>query len=127
MKNKTVQDYMTRLPFEMQTHDSLNEAASLMREKGFRHIPIFKGSKIYGILSDRDVKFAKALLGDKAANLTIEEIASTESYQVTPLTSLKEVAGELSNRKISSALAVDGETLVGIITATDILKAYSEL
>lgn len=126
-KNSIVQDYMTRLPFELQSHETLISAAELMREKGFRHIPIFKGSKVIGLLSDRDIKFALALMGEKAKMTKVEELMSSDNlYAVSPITPLKEVAQTMAEKKIGSALVMEQETLVGIITSIDLLHAYAQ-
>ncbi|MCB0392446.1 MAG: CBS domain-containing protein [Bdellovibrionales bacterium] len=126
MKSPTIQKFMTRLPDEVQATENLTSATNLMRERGIRHLPVFAGSKLVGILSDRDIKFAAALLGEQAKDMKISEVCSTDLYKVSPLDKVSDVAAEMAHKKMGSALVVDGDTLVGLFTTSDALRALSE-
>ncbi len=56
---------------------------------------------------------------------TISEVMSTEMVQVKPDTTVAEAATIMSTRKVGSALVMDGETLVGIFTERDVLRAVA--
>lgn len=117
---------MTRLPEEIQGQALLSEALEIMREKGIRHLPVFTGAKLKGVLSDRDLKFAIALMGESAKEMKVIDVCTTEVYKVTPMAKVSEVAAEMAEKKMGSALVVDGESLVGLFTTSDALKALSE-
>jgi acetoin utilization protein AcuB len=51
-----VSDWMSKKVFTVGPDDYLSDAITLMREKGIKHLPIVKGDKLKGIISDRDIK-----------------------------------------------------------------------
>jgi CBS domain-containing protein len=50
----TVGSVMTRDPVTVRPGDHVRECAQLIREKGFRHLPVVDGGRAVGILSTRD-------------------------------------------------------------------------
>ena len=90
---------MTRLPDEVQGNENIASAIELMRERGIRHLPVFEGAKLSGILSDRDLKFVVALMGEQAKEMKISEVCTTDLYKVTPLAKVSEVALEMAEKK----------------------------
>lgn len=69
------------------------------------------------ILIKRFVSIPKENVGD---------IASKNLITFTPQISLREAAGLLFKERIRGAPVIEGERIVGIITTTDIAKAYSD-
>ena len=104
----------------------LSEVTTLMREGGFRHLPIVEENKPVGIISDRDISLLDSL--EDLNDLTVEEVMVKEPYCAVTGTSLGEVAFEMSTRKIGSALILTptGE-LDGIFTSIDGLNALIEI
>ena len=54
-----VRDAMTGKISFVRPDDTLEDAAQIMRKKGFRHLPVFEEDKIIYVLSIRDLAFAK--------------------------------------------------------------------
>ena len=50
-----VREWMTRDPITVEESTPAREAAKLMLEKGFRHLPVIDGDQTIGIVSIRDV------------------------------------------------------------------------
>jgi CBS domain-containing protein len=50
-----VREWMTPDPVTLPASASPNEAAEIMLERGFRHIPVIQGDRAIGIVSIRDV------------------------------------------------------------------------
>jgi len=50
-----VQSYMTPDPLTLPPHHSSSEAARIMTERRFRHIPVVDGGRLVGIVSIRDL------------------------------------------------------------------------
>jgi len=69
------------------------------------------------ILIKRLVSIPKESVGD---------VATKNLITLSPQMSLKEAAGLLFKEKIRGAPVIEGERIVGIITTTDIAKAFSE-
>lgn len=123
----TVKDVMTPNPQTINAEQSLKFALERMQKHSIRHLPVLKGGKLVGILSERDIRFLESYEKIDAAELIIEEAFTEGAYQVAPETSLKEVCADMAMKKISSALVMDESELVGIFTWIDALKAIGEL
>ena len=54
---------------------------------------------------------------------SLAEVMSTSLVTVTPTTTVAEAATMMSTRHVGSALVMDGDTLVGIFTERDIVRA----
>ena len=60
-KSLKVSEVMTRDPLTVRPHDSLEHAMDLMKQHGFRHLPVCDGGEISGLISMRDL-LANAVL-----------------------------------------------------------------
>ncbi len=104
----------------------LSELNKLMREHGFRHIPILKDQKPVGIISDRDISLIDSL--EDLVDLTAGDVMAKNPYCAYTGTPISEVAFEMSSRKIGSALILTKEgNLDGIFTSIDGLNALIEI
>jgi acetoin utilization protein AcuB len=123
-----IQKYMTTTPYAINAESTVEEAAKLMREHEIRHLPVVvvEGKK-YGILSDRDVKYAMSLSGFDARRALVRDIYEEIPYITAPSTLINEVSAEMAERKVGSALIVDNGHLVGIFTTTDACRALNDL
>jgi acetoin utilization protein AcuB len=123
----TIMKYMTTTPHSVGSDQPLKAAVDMMKEHGFRHLPVLHGGKLKGILSDRDLKMAMGLKGVDATVTKVDEIAIEDPYLIEPSAKLDEVVRNMANQQIGSALVVDNHKLVGIFTTTDAMKAFDEL
>jgi acetoin utilization protein AcuB len=102
---------------------TLAEAHQAMRERGVRHLPVIDDGKLVGVVSQRDLYLLETLKGVDAARELVEEAMTSEPFVVGPDAPLDEVAEQMAQRRHGSALVLEGDTLVGIFTTTDALKA----
>jgi len=123
-----IQKYMTTAPHYITADSTIEQAAKMMKDHGVRHLPVVvvEGEK-YGILSDRDLKYAMSLNGFDARKAKVKDICEDVAYVTKPTTLISEVSAELAERKVGSALIVDNGHLVGIFTTTDACRALNEL
>ena len=129
-----VADHMTR---DLITTSPEKDVFTLLREMALEihHLPVLEEGKLVGILSDHDVWRAMALdKVDKITNPAQQHIRLVEDFNAgrimhrqvvttSPESTLAEAARLMLEHKIGCAPVLDDETLVGIITETDILKA----
>jgi CBS domain-containing protein len=103
------------------SHDTLQTAANVMERGGFRRVPVVDGGKLVGILSDRDIRAHSRYLTRVTAAMT------PDPKTVTPEMSVEDAARLMIKHKIGGLPVVEGGKLVGIITATDVLKAFLDV
>jgi acetoin utilization protein AcuB len=122
-----IEEHMTPNPMSFPRRESLAKAMRAMREMGIRHLLLREGDAIVGIVSEREVRLFAALPGIDVSESAIELAMTPDPFSVPMGTPLAQVAAEMAERKIGSALVTDGEKVVGLFTTTDALKALTRL
>jgi acetoin utilization protein AcuB len=131
-----VSDWMTKKVFTVDLDDYLSDAITLMKEKGVKHLPVVKGGKLKGIISDRDIKEytpSKATCLDVyelhylLAKTKIKELMTSKVITTAPDTPVEEAAMVLLDRNIDCLPVLDGGSLVGIISDRDIFHALVDI
>lgn len=123
----TISKYMTTVVHSVGDDQTLFRASAIMKEHGIRHLPVLRGGKLLGILTDRDINLIQSLEGFEGSELAVAEAMTEEPYAVEPSTPLDEVVAEMAERKYGSAVVVQNHQIVGIFTTVDVCRALSEL
>lgn len=114
---------------------TLADALAMTRQHRIRHLPVLENGRMVGLLSDRDLRLAipPAWAVDHRELLAalhqrrVGEIMITEIITVAPETPVEEAAKLLYTHRIGCVPVLDGSVLVGILTETDLLRAFTEL
>jgi len=114
-----VADLMTQTPVTVLPTDTLQAAHEKMEIGGFRQVPVVEKKRLVGILTDRDTREHLGQL----AHTRVDAVMSTHPFSVGPSTPVEKAAHMLMTNKIGSLPVVQDGKLVGIITATDMLRA----
>jgi acetoin utilization protein AcuB len=131
-----VSDWMTKKVFTIAPEDCISDALKLMKDKCIRHLPVVKGDRIKGILSDRDIReftpsSATTLdvyeLHYLLAKTRIKEIMRGKVISTTPDTPIEEAAMVLYDSLIGCLPVVDNGKLEGIISDRDIFRALIDI
>ncbi|MBR5913073.1 MAG: CBS domain-containing protein [Selenomonadaceae bacterium] len=129
-----VADRMTKHPVSVKSNATIGEVSKLMQKNNFHRMLIIDDGKLVGYLSDRDIvrvtpspatslsKFEIRSLLDK---LSVKDVMKTKVVTVNEDATIEEAALIMYNNKVGG-LPVISEVgaVVGIITATDILKTF---
>jgi len=131
-----VRDRMTPNPITATPDTFFPDALRIMREKGIRYLPVMdKKSKLIGIVTQMDLLRAAP---SSASTLTVFEanylLARLQVGEVmsSPITvpedaPLEEAARVMVDKGIGCLPVMRNGALVGIITETDIFKAFLEV
>ena len=128
-----VSELMTVCPITTSPETPVLEARQLMIDKRIRHLLVTEGPKLVGIIADRDVRLnlpspATSLsvweINYLLARLTVESAMTKSVVTVGPRRDAREAAQLMLDHKIGALPVVDGGSLVGIVTETDLLRAF---
>lgn len=114
---------MSKEPVTITPEDYLAQAREKMEKGGFRRLPVVEEGRLVGILTDRDLRQHLGYLERTKVNVAMTENPIT----VGPQTTLEQAAELLLKHKIGGLPVVEDNKLVGIITASDVLKAFLEI
>jgi acetoin utilization protein AcuB len=121
-----VGSYMTATPFTIGPDRSLAEAHALMRAHLVRHLPVVRGGKLVGIVSQRDLMLIESL-PDVSAYVPVADALIKDVFVVAPGDPLGSVCATMAERKLGSAVVMDGDRIVGIFTVTDACRVLARL
>lgn len=125
--NLPVEEFTTPNPITTTEDTGIDELLSIMKKEGIRHIPILRGDKVVGIVSDRDIRVVSSLALNEKKLVTASDLMSPDPVTVDAETSLDEVALQMSSLKIGSVIVNEGDRFLGVFTVTDALNALIEI
>jgi acetoin utilization protein AcuB len=126
IKNLKIEEFTT---FDAETcapESSLTLVKETMSKGNFRHMPVVWEGKVIGMVSQRDLALVEQL--DIGRPLRVEDIMAKEPYIVSATTPIDEVALQMSEQKIGSAIVLSSDnSQLGVFTSTDALNALVEV
>ena len=135
-----VEQWMTAYPLTVKPCDSVAQARALLREHRINQLPVAVNGRLAGIVTDRDLRDvmsgraadAKAS-GDKLKetdppeDLPIEAVMTANVITVQPYDTMERATVLMRRERIGSLPVVYRGELRGIVTRTDVLRAYLAL
>ena len=123
---RMTKELMSQDIFTVTPEASLDEAARIMGEKHIGSLIVVKYKTPVGIVTERDLLSKVLALGLFLKDEKVEDVMSYPLVGVSLTAKIKEVAKLMISAK--SRLAVfDAGTLVGIITASDLIKSLPDV
>jgi CBS domain-containing protein len=119
---------MTTPVFSINASATIDQVTAIFTEKRFRHIPVLSSDGLLvGLVSDRDIlryQAASSRFDSHKAPETVEKIMAREVLSAIPSARIREVAQVMLDERVGSMPIIDStESLVGIITRSDIVRA----
>ncbi len=105
--------------------ESVKDAAIKMYSRGVGSVLIVENDKLLGIFTERDL--VKVVASDKPVYTKLKDVMTTGLITVSPEESLSRAALIMSERNIRHLPVVENDRLVGIVSARDIAKYYSQV
>jgi acetoin utilization protein AcuB len=123
-----VKDSMAHDLATLSPDETAATALAVCRERRIRHLPVLREGRLVGIVSDRDLRSSTPALGDldRAAALQkvqVEDVMARVVVTADPEDPIEQAANTMRERKIGCLPVLEGEELVGILTASDVMEA----
>jgi acetoin utilization protein AcuB len=128
---------MTPNPVTVKPDTTVHRALRLMREKEVGRFPVVDDhGKLVGIVSHDDLlssspspatTLAVWEIPELLAKIKVETVMSREVIMVSEDTPLEEAARIMADHKIGGLPVMQGTSLIGVITETDLFKVLMEL
>ena len=131
-----VSDIMTTHPATVRHDQSLRHALEIMQRIGCHHLPVLSSERhMIGILSDRDCRRAlnmpvvhdKWQDDDVTKHIQVRTVMTPAPIVTEPSAPADEAARLMLVNRISCLPVMRSETLVGIVTKSDILLAFMRI
>ena len=128
---------MSALLHTVQPEDSIGFAFKKLSLDRIRHLLVVDGvGRLQGVVTDRDIRLALPSLafcpdlGEvylRLEDLKVHQVMTRDLYTTTPDSPLAEAVDVCLRHKIGALPVLRDGTLVGIITETDLLRAFRDL
>jgi CBS domain-containing protein len=132
-----IRELMTGGPITVRPETPVQEVRDLMAREAIRHLPVTGADgALAGIVTDRDIRLnlpsrATSLsageINHLLARLTIGEIMTRTVITIGPDAPAREGARVMLDHRIGALPVVDDGRLIGIITETDIVRAFCRM
>ncbi len=132
-----VHERMTRRPTVVLPDYSVAKAYQLMKEGRFSQLPVVDGdNKLVGLVTEKllaEVNPSSATslsvyeINYLLSKTKVKDIMKTGIFKINKDALLEDAALVMKENRISSLPVTDGEYLVGIITRTDIFRAFLDI
>jgi acetoin utilization protein AcuB len=132
-----VKDRMTKNPITVKPDLPIAEALEWMRREKVRHFPVVnKKGKLVGIVARDDLMYASPSPATSLSmweitylmsRVTVDEAMTKEVITISDDAPVEEAARVMFDNKIGSLPVMRDGALVGIITESDLFKAFLEL
>ena len=113
-------------PITVSAQTTVEKAIELMKANSIRHLPVVDlQSQLIGLLTQADLK--RALLPSMLGDLTLADMMIKNPLTVGPEDDIEIAAQLIYKHKISGLPVTSRGRLVGILTESDILRAFIDM
>ncbi len=121
-----VRDLMIPEPITITASASITDALELMKHNAIRHLPVVTSKNVLrGFLTLADLK--QGLIPSMVADVSLTDLMISDPITVSPDEDIEMAAQLIYKHKIGGIPVIDGRKLVGIITESDILRAFIDM
>lgn len=128
---------MTKNPITVVPETKIDEAANLMKTRDFRRLPVVENGKLVGFISDRDIMrvapspattLSRYEINSLLAKIEVKDIMQKSVIAVSVDATLEEAALLMYKNRIGGMPVISSVgAVVGVITETDIFKAFVDV
>jgi acetoin utilization protein AcuB len=121
-----IQSLMIKNPITIGPNASVGEAIELMKANSIRHLPVInRGKRLIGFLTLADLK--QGLIPSMLGDVSLDDLMIKNPITVSPDNDIEFAAQLIYNHKIGGMPVVKDGKLVGIVTASDMLRTFIDM
>ncbi|MGI9508358.1 MAG: DUF294 nucleotidyltransferase-like domain-containing protein [Geminicoccaceae bacterium] len=119
-----IRDLMTTDPLTVTQEQTVKQAAEIMRAEDISCLPVVKGERLVGLVTSGDLVDRVLALGHRN-DMTIAEAMTTDPFTLDPDALGFDALLTMTERSIGHLPIVDKGRLVGILTASNLIRRQS--
>ena len=123
-KQVELNEVMTEGVIAIEKDETIAKASNLLREEYIRGLVVVDDEDAVGVIVCRDIVYEVVSKGMDAQETKVEDIMSTDLIVAEEDEYLDDVAMAMTQNNVSRVPVVRGDMLVGIVTQSDILRAW---
>ena len=115
-----VKDIMSNNIVSLNSEDSIERAAQMMKQFDVGSIPVCNEEKLVGMVTDRDIAVRSVASGANGNQQKISEVMTSNPVTGTPDMDVHDAAKIMSEQQIRRLPIIQNNNLVGIVSLGDI-------
>ena len=119
-----VKEVMTDGVIAVEKDKTIRDAADILQEEGIRGLVVVDEGEAVGVIVCRDIVYEVVSEGLDPSNTSVEEVMSGDLIVAEEEELLDDVAMAMIRNNVSRVPVVRQDMLVGIVTQSDILRAW---
>jgi CBS domain-containing protein len=132
----TVRDLMETEVVTLKSVDNLSLADDIMRLGRIRHLPVMSGSRLVGILTQRDLfraaissvlRLRPAAERDWLLKVSVSEVMTPNPITMAPSAAMRDAVGLMIDKQIGCLPVVEDDRLAGLLTETACMRYLARL
>ena len=136
MSNNLVRDWMTSKLVTISQTSPIRDAYWLMIDNKIRRLPVVDNGHLVGIITIEDLRRTEPPTGigldlvkitDALSKMIVRQVMTKDPMTISSDLSLIDAAQMMLENKISALPVIENDQLVGIITESDIFRAFVKL
>ncbi|TFF93420.1 CBS domain-containing protein [Candidatus Thorarchaeota archaeon] len=120
-------DFMTSLIVAADHDTSVVEAARLMAAEDIGSLIVTKSDVLAGMVTRREIVGAQLLSDEAYHALVLSDVMTTPVITIGPEADLGQVIALMNQTGERHVPVVEGEAIIGIITATDVIRVLATM
>ena len=120
-----VKNWIHREPIIIKRTVLLQEAVKLMKQYDIRHLPVVEDGELIGFVTESDLR--QFSFPSMVENIPVHQVMVINPLTIEADATIEEAAKILHDNKIGGLPVLEEGTLVGVITASDLLSAFIEV
>lgn len=115
-----VKDIMSKDVVSLNSQDSIERAAQMMKQFDVGSVPVCNQEKLVGIVTDRDITLNSVACGANVKQQKICDVMSSNPVTGNPDMDVHDAARIMSQQQIRRLPIIENDSLVGIVSLGDI-------
>lgn len=121
-----VKNWIHKNPIIVKRTALLQDAVQLMKQHNIRHLPVVDDDgELVGFVTESDLR--QFSFPSMIEEIPVHQVMVTNPRTIDANASIEEAARIIHDKKIGGLPVMDGNQLVGVITASDLLSAFIEV
>ena len=123
-----IKDVMTRTPTCCKPSDTLDKVAKLMLDHDCGEIPVCDGTKLVGVVTDRDITCRAVAAGKTPASVHASDVMTHHVFTVGENDGLDDALQMMEDRLVRRLPVIDeSNRIVGIVSQADLMAKVPTL
>lgn len=118
---RTLKEIMTTNVVTVTKQDNIYEIAVKMRDNDIGFIPVVEGSKVIGVVTDRDLVI-RGYAEKHSGSSAVDQVMTSDCVKVPPGTTVDEASRLMADKRIRRLIVEDNDELIGVVAIGDLAR-----